>query len=131
MSKLSKREQALFLLLNEIGIISQLSSARLDRMLPHGLTVAQFSFWGNYLPGVYPLHLRGTGESFAANVGGRMIGTPFAYLTQVLAVQTFVPGATPMEKLAYVAAGVAGLLFLLNFLLSYVLPEPTAENIDS
>ena len=39
------------------------------------LTIAQFSFWGNYLPRVYPTHLRGTGESFAANVGGRMIGT--------------------------------------------------------
>jgi MFS family permease len=38
-------------------------------------TVAQFSFWGNYLPRVYPTHLRGTGESFAANIGGRMIGT--------------------------------------------------------
>jgi hypothetical protein len=37
------------------------------------LTVAQFSFWGNYLPRVYPLHLRGTGESFAANIGGRMM----------------------------------------------------------
>src|SRR5258707_7996233 len=24
------------------------------------LTVAQFSFWGNYLPRVYPVHLRGT-----------------------------------------------------------------------
>lgn len=90
-------------------------------------TVAQFSFWGNYLPGVYPLHLRGTGESFAANVGGRMIGTPFAYLTQVLAVQSFVPGATPMEKLAYVAAGIAGVLFLVNFALSYVLPEPQSD----
>ena len=33
------------------------------------LTVAQFSFWGNYLPLVYPVHLRGTGESFAANIG--------------------------------------------------------------
>jgi hypothetical protein len=31
------------------------------------LTVAQFSFWGNYLPRVYPTHLRGTGESFAAS----------------------------------------------------------------
>ena len=37
-------------------------------------TVAQFSFWGNYLPRVYPTHLRGTGEGFAANIGGRMIG---------------------------------------------------------
>ena len=25
-------------------------------------TVAQFSFWGNYLPRVYPVHLRGTGR---------------------------------------------------------------------
>src|SRR5207248_2239739 len=25
-------------------------------------TVAQLSFWGNYLPRVYPVHLRGTGE---------------------------------------------------------------------
>ena len=37
--------------------------------------VAQFSFWGNHIPRVFPLHLRGTGESFAANIGGRVIGT--------------------------------------------------------
>ncbi len=43
-------------------------------MLCGFFTVAQFSFWGNYLPRVYPLHLRGTGESFAANVGGRILG---------------------------------------------------------
>ena len=59
------------------------------------VTVAQFSFWGNYLPAVYPLHLRGTGESFAANIGGRMIGTPFAAVTQFLALQTFIPGEVP------------------------------------
>src|SRR5206468_12608609 len=45
------------------------------------LTVAQFSYWGNYLPRAYPVHLRGTGESFAANVGGRMIGTSAAFVT--------------------------------------------------
>jgi MFS family permease len=44
------------------------------------LTIAQFSFWGNYLPRLYPTHLRGTGESFAANVGGRMIGTSAAFV---------------------------------------------------
>jgi hypothetical protein len=49
------------------------------------LTVAQFSFWGNYLPRMYPTHLRGTGESFAANIGGRMIGTSAALLTTQLA----------------------------------------------
>lgn len=87
-------------------------------------TVAQFSFWGNYLPHVYPVHLRGTGESFAANIGGRMIGTPFAYVTQLLASQAFVPGTSSESKTAYVAAGVAGTLFLINLILSFFLPEP-------
>ncbi|MBI1340952.1 MarR family transcriptional regulator [bacterium] len=36
-----------FNLLKEIGIISQLSSNRLERLLPHGLTVSQFSVLGN------------------------------------------------------------------------------------
>ena len=90
-------------------------------------TVAQFSFWGNYLPQAYPVHLRGTGESFAANIGGRMIGTPFAAVTQYLALQAFVPGATPEARTAYVAAGVAGTLFLTNLILSCFLPEPKAD----
>jgi MFS family permease len=90
-------------------------------------TVAQFSFWGNYLPSAYPMHLRGTGESFAANIGGRMIGTPFAALTQFLALKEFVPGDSPEAKTAYVAAGVAGVLFFTNFVLSFFLPEPKPE----
>ncbi len=45
------------------------------------LTVAQFSYFGEYLPKVFPLHLRGTGGSFATNVGGRMIGTSMAVVT--------------------------------------------------
>ena len=69
------------------------------------VTVAQFSFWGNYLPRVYPTYLRGTGESFAANVGGRMFGTSAAFITTQLANVT--PGTTPSMKLAYAAAGVA------------------------
>lgn len=90
-------------------------------------TVAQFSFWGNYLPHVYPVHLRGTGESFAANIGGRMIGTPFAAVTQYLALQSFVPGASQEAKTAYVAAGVATTLYLANLILSCYLPEPKAD----
>ncbi len=90
-------------------------------------TVAQFSFWGNYLPAAYPMHLRGTGESFAANIGGRMIGTPFAAVTQYLALQSFIPGESPEAKTAYVAAGVAGTLFFLNLILSCFLPEPKPE----
>src|SRR5262249_15271657 len=34
------------------------------------LTVAQFSFLSEFLPRVFPLHLRGTGGSFATNLGG-------------------------------------------------------------
>jgi hypothetical protein len=45
------------------------------------LTVAQFSYFGEYLPKVFPVHLRGTGGSFATNVGGRMLGTSAAVLT--------------------------------------------------
>src|SRR5688572_18488770 len=70
------------------------------------LTVAQFSFWGNYLPHVYPVHLRGTGESFAANIGGRLLGTCFAGITQFIA--TILPiGGLPATRVAYAAAGVA------------------------
>ncbi|HMP02067.1 MAG TPA: MFS transporter [Gemmatales bacterium] len=86
-------------------------------------TVAQFSFWGNYLPLVYPLHLRGTGESFAANVGGRILGTSAVMGT------TFIEGLMPLDlppttRLAYAAAIVAGTLYILNFMLSFFLPEP-------
>jgi MFS family permease len=88
------------------------------------LTVAQFSFWGNYLPHAYPTHLRGTGESFAANIGGRMLGTPFAYVTQHLALLAVIPGGAPPAKIAIAAAMIAFVLFLINLILSFVLPEP-------
>lgn len=92
------------------------------------LTVAQFSFWGNYLPSVYPLHLRGTGESFAANIGGRLIGTSFAWVTATLAT-TADPAAAP-TKLAYTAAGVGFAVYLVGFIASFWLPEPKPETMD-
>ena len=91
------------------------------------LTVAQFSFWGNYLPRVYPTHLRGTGESFAANIGGRMIGTSAALLTTTLA--NFMPGPTPSAKLAYSAAAVALLVYVVGFTSSFWLPEPQQDKL--
>ena len=87
-------------------------------------TVAQFSFWGNYLPLVYPVHLRGTGESFAANIGGRMIGTSFAALTSTLSIQPFIPGDTPPMKLTLTAAGVAFAVYFVALVASFFLPEP-------
>lgn len=92
-------------------------------------TVAQFSFWGNYLPRVYPLHLRGTGESFAANIGGRMIGTSFAFVTSWLATQPFVPGESDPVRMAYCAAGVGAFVYVVGFLASFWLPEPTDSDL--
>ena len=85
-------------------------------------TVAQFSFWGNYLPRVYPTHLRGTGESFGANIGGRLIGTLAVVLTTQVA--GFMPGQTPSMRLAYAAAAVAFLVYAGGVTLSFFLPEP-------
>jgi MFS family permease len=91
------------------------------------LTVAQFSFWGNYLPRVYPTHLRGTGESFAANVGGRMLGTSAAFVTTTLA--NIMPGASPSEKLAYSAAVVGFLAYGIGLLASFWMPEPEKQEL--
>jgi predicted MFS family arabinose efflux permease len=88
-------------------------------------TVAQFSFWGNYLPRVYPTHLRGTGEGFAANIGGRMLGTGFAFVTTQLT--NVMPGANPPTRLAYSAAVVAFGVYLMGFIASWWLPEPKGE----
>ena len=85
-------------------------------------TVAQFSFWGNYLPLVYPVHLRGTGESFAANIGGRLLGTSCAALTQVVA-QTIAADSAP-AKLAVASSMVALGVYVLGVALSFLLPEP-------
>ena len=89
-------------------------------------TVAQFSFWGNYLPRVYPVHLRGTGEGFAANIGGRMIGTSFAWLTATLAITP--DRAQAPAKMAMVAAAVGFSVYLVGLIASFWLPEPAAED---
>jgi MFS family permease len=91
------------------------------------LTVAQFSFWGNYLPRMYPTYLRGTGESFAANIGGRTIGTFAAMVTTTLA--TYMPGATAPIKLAYAAGLVGTLTYVVGFVASFQLPEPAQEEL--
>src|SRR5581483_10985553 len=90
-------------------------------------TVAQLSFWGNYLLRVYPVHLRGTGESFAANIGGRMIGTSAALLTTQIALT--MPGGAPATKLSYAAAAVAALVYAVGLIASYWLPEPKKEEL--
>ena len=85
------------------------------------LTVAQFSFWGNYIPLVFPLHLRGTGESFAANIGGRVIGTAAAWFTLTFSESR---PPDPARRSRIVGAIVAGLYALIGAVLTQWLPEP-------
>mgnify|MGYP000013170342 CR=1 FL=1 len=86
------------------------------------VTVGQLSFWGNYLPHVFPVHLRGTGESFAANIGGRMIGTSAAAVTSLVA------GLMPYESsplaFASAAAIVGTVVCVIGLGVGFLLPEP-------
>jgi MFS family permease len=93
--------------------------------------VAQFSYFGEYLPKVFPVHLRGTGGAFATNVGGRMIGTSAAFLTTgvIAPLLTEWTGGGPVTpaKVA-MAAGVTGVLvFGIGFLFSFFLSQPPEE----
>ncbi|HLJ97689.1 MAG TPA: MFS transporter [Gemmataceae bacterium] len=93
--------------------------------------VSQFSYFGEYLPKVFPIHLRGTGGAFATNVGGRMIGTSAAFLTTgIIAprVTGWMGGGPVTPQHVAVAAGVTGVLvFGFGLLVSLFLPEPPRD----
>ncbi len=92
-------------------------------------TVAQLSFWGNYLPHVYPVHLRGTGESFAANIGGRLIGTSAAALTAAAA--SFLPFKDNGPLQFSTAACIVGTaICVIGLITSFFLPEPNPTAIE-
>jgi MFS family permease len=92
-------------------------------------TIAQFSYFGEYLPKAFPIHLRGTGGAFATNVGGRMIGTMAAPLvTGVIA--PMLAGGPLNVKATHIAmgAGIVGTsVFAIGLALSFFLPEPRDE----
>jgi len=88
------------------------------------VTVGQLSFWGNYLPHVFPVHLRGTGESFAANIGGRMIGTSAAAVTSLVA--GWMPYESAPLKFSTAAAIVGTTICLIGLVAGFFLPEPRA-----
>lgn len=92
------------------------------------LTVAQFSYFGEYLPKVFPMHLRGTGGSFATNVGGRMFGTSMAFVTTSF-IAPKLAGAGPMlpHHVAQAAGIVATAIAVISFALGFLLPEPKSE----
>ena len=83
---------------------------------------ASASFWWNYLPRIYPTYLRGTGESFAANIGGRVLGTFAAVVTTQLA--NVVPGLNPPTRLAHAAVIVALVVFTVAISATFWVREP-------
>jgi MFS family permease len=88
--------------------------------------VAQFSYFGEYLPKIFPVHLRGTGGSFATNVGGRMIGTSAAFLSTNIIAPLLNPHPT-WDNYA-MAAGITGVtVFVIALAVSFFLPEPKEE----
>ena len=89
------------------------------------LTVAQMSYMSEYLPKVFPVHLRGTGGGFATNVGARMIGTMAAVLNTGLLAPLF-DGPNPV-KVATAAAIIGGAAFAVALVLSFLLPPPRTE----
>ncbi|MGN6547905.1 MAG: MFS transporter [Aureliella sp.] len=105
-------------------------------MLAYGvcglLTVAQFSYFGEYLPKVFPLHLRGTGGSFATNVGGRMIGTSMAVVTTNIVAPMLAEGSQSSNPLimAQAAGYVATAIAVVALLVGMLLPEPKAETLE-
>jgi MFS family permease len=107
----------------QLGNADSLGMIKAGIFIAGVLTVAQFSFWGNYIPLVFPVHLRGTGESFAANIGGRVLGTAAAWITLTLSASDKPDPA----KVAVVGACVAGAYVLVGVLLTQFLPEPKPE----
>jgi hypothetical protein len=88
---------------------------------------AMHSFWGNYLPRMYPTRLRATGESIAVNIGGRLIGVSAAFVTATLS--TIMPGANPSASLAYSASFVATFACIAGVVASRHLPEPQSRRL--
>jgi MFS family permease len=90
------------------------------------LTVAQFSFLSEFLPRVFPMHLRGTGGSFATNFGGRMIGTMAATLNTEFLSKFFIDQSPPMQ-VATAAGLIGGSVYLIALLTTFLLPSPHEE----
>ena len=117
-------------------IANSLSAAYIGVFIAGLLVIGQFTFWGNMLPRYFPVHLRGTGESFAANIGGRLIGTSFAFLVftvtdekwQSLFPQSLHgPAGFPM-RVAYTTAAIGFLVFALGWFIAGRLPDPHYGN---
>ena len=109
----------------QLGTADSLGLIKAGIFVAGVFVVAQFSFWGNYIPLVFPVHLRGTGESFAANIGGRVLGTAAAWITLTLSASEKPDPA----RVAIVGACVAGAYALVGAILTQFLPEPKSGDL--
>jgi hypothetical protein len=103
-----------------------LAAVHLTMFLASAIATAQYSFWGNYLPRVYPTRLRGTGESFAVNIGGRIFGPASALATTTLA--TVISGS-PLRRVTQAAAIVLAVTQISAVVATRWLPEPQREEL--
>lgn len=92
------------------------------------MLIGQFSFWGNYIPKVFPVHLRGTGESFAANIGGRVLGTGMAWIFFTYSAATPPSISKMAQTAAWIALVMAGLGLIISF---FMVEPPTEEHLDA
>lgn len=113
-------------------ISSNLTNAYIGMFIAGMLVVGQFTFWGNMLPRFFPVHLRGTGESFAANIGGRLIGTSFAFVVFTVTDEKW-QGIFPQTlhgpdgfptRVALTTAAIGFIVFALGWFVAGKLPEP-------
>jgi predicted MFS family arabinose efflux permease len=86
-----------------------------------------YGFWGNYLPRAYPTHLRGTGESFAMNIGGRLIGVSAAVVTTQLS--NVLPGASVAARLVKSSGATATFVLIVALIASFWLREPEGDQL--
>jgi Na+/melibiose symporter-like transporter len=107
------------------GVTRSLLQLQVGMFLAALLFNGLYSFWGNYLPRVFPTYLRGTGESFAFNIGGKTLGASAAVLTTQLA--NVMPAADAGRRLAYSAGAVATVACLIGLLVSFRLREPDGD----
>ena len=85
------------------------------------------SFWGNYLPRVFPTRLRATGESVALNLGGRVLAVSAAMATTQLS--NTLPAPSVSLGLAYSAGVTAVVALVAALVISHWLPEPAAPQL--
>jgi len=107
------------------GVTRSLSQLQAGMFLAALVFNGLYSFWGNYLPTAFPTYLRATGESFAFNIGGKVLGASAALITTQLA--NVMPAQDAGHRLAYSAGTVSTLACIIALLVASRLREPEGD----